>query len=117
MTSTIEALMTGNLMHVFNERDPARRLSVIRQTYTEDVKFLDPEDAVEGHDALSRKAQQILDRAPDFFFSPAGPVYVNHDMGYLAWHFGPENKPPVVSGVDMCFIEDGLIKSIYTLLL
>ncbi|MCU0151294.1 hypothetical protein N8H10_00660 [Curtobacterium flaccumfaciens pv. poinsettiae] len=49
-------------------------------------------------------------------FSPAGPVYENHGMGYLAWHFGPEGAPPVVSGMDICFIEGDVIAKVYTLL-
>jgi len=38
-------------------------------------------------------------------------------MGYLAWNLGPEGQPPVVRGVDTCFIRDGRIAKVYTLLL
>jgi hypothetical protein len=38
-------------------------------------------------------------------------------MGYLAWTFGPEGAPPVVKGIDICFVENGLIAKIYTLLI
>ena len=44
--------------------------------------------------ALAAKAQQILDSSPGFVFSAAGPVRVNHDLGYLAWHFGPRGSRP-----------------------
>jgi hypothetical protein len=49
--------------------------------------------------------------------SPAGSARVNQDLGYLAWSFGPEGVPPVVSGVDIALVRGGLIARLYTLLL
>jgi len=117
MTNQIEQLMRANLLEVFGESDPQRRRAAIERTYTDDVVFLDPDEIVEGYDALDEKAGKLLAGAPGFVFSPAGPVYVNHDMGYLAWNLGPEGQPPVVRGVDTCFIRDGRIAKVYTLLL
>jgi hypothetical protein len=117
MAATIQALMNTNLIEVFGERDPQRRRAAIERTYTPDVVFLDPDEIVEGWDALDAKVQKLLDGAPDFVFSPAGPVYVNHDLGYLAWGFGPEGNPPAVRGVDACFFREGRIAKMYTILL
>lgn len=113
----IEALMRANLLDVFGERDPERRRAAIARTYAADVKFSDPDEVIVGHDALDAKAQALLDQAPAFVFSPAGPVYVNQDMGYLAWNLGPEGADPVVRGVDIALTENGLITSLYTVLL
>lgn len=110
-------LMNANLLEVFGERDVDRRREAIARTYSPDVRFVDPDEIVVGHDALDAKAQRILDGAAGFVFSPAGPVYVNHDLGYLAWNFGPEGEPPAVRGVDIALVQGGLIGSIYTLLL
>jgi len=38
-------------------------------------------------------------------------------MGYLAWNLGPEGQPPVVRGLDACFVRDGRIATVYTILL
>jgi hypothetical protein len=113
----IESLMKANLHEVFGQRDPALRRAAIERTYTEDVVFLDPDEVVEGWDALDAKAGALLEGAPGFVFSEAGSIYVNHDMGYLAWNLGPEGQPPVVRGVDSCFVRDGRIAKVYTLLL
>jgi hypothetical protein len=113
----IAELMQANLMAVFNERDAERRRAVIARTYRPDVRFSDPEETVVGHDAVDAKAQRLLDEAPDFGFTPAGPVRVVHDLGHLAWEFGPEGGPPVVRGVDIALVQDGLIAGLYTLLL
>jgi hypothetical protein len=115
--ATIEELMRATLFEVFNERDPARRREAIARTYDPEVRFSDPDEVVVGRDALDAKAQGILDEAPGFVFSHAGPTYVNQDLGYQAWNFGPEGQPPVVRGTDIALVRDGLIVSLYTLLL
>lgn len=117
MTTEIEVLMRSNLLEVFGQRDPDLRWAAIQRIYAADVAFLDPDEIVEGREALNAKAQKLLDGAPGFTFAPAGPIYVNHDMGYLAWTFGPDGQPPVVRGLDVCFVEGGLITKVYTLLL
>jgi hypothetical protein len=116
VSESIEALMRANLLEVFGEADFDRRAQAIARIYSEQVVFSDPDELVVGREALNEKAQKLSDGAPDFVFSPAGPVYVNHDMGYLAWNLGPEGAPPVVTGIDICFIEGGLISKVYTLL-
>ncbi|WP_307860009.1 nuclear transport factor 2 family protein [Curtobacterium aurantiacum] len=116
MSQPLGSLMHANLFEVFGERDPDRRRAAIERTYAPDVTFFDPDEVVTGHDALQAKAQRLLDGTPGFVFSPAGPVYENHGMGYLAWHFGPEGQPPVVSGMDICFVEGDVIAKVYTLL-
>jgi len=115
--ATIEELMRANLLEVFNERDGDRRRGAIDRTYVTGVRFSDPEESVTGRDALDAKAQRILDEAPGFVFSPGGAVYVNHDLGYLRWNFGPQGEPPAVRGVDIAHVEDGRIVRVYTLLL
>ncbi|OJW02781.1 MAG: hypothetical protein BGO39_06030 [Chloroflexi bacterium 54-19] len=116
MSETIINLMRANLLEVFNERDEARRLAAIARTYTEDVVFYDPEEVVTGHNALNEKARDLLEKATGFVFSPAGPAYANHNLGYLDWIFGPEGQPPVVSGIDIALIKDGRIATLYTIL-
>ena len=113
----IADLMRANLLEVFGERDSDRRRAAIARTYHADVTFSDPDEVITGRDALDAKAQRLLDESPDFVFSPGGQTYVNHDLGYLAWNFGPEGQAPVVRGVDIALVRDGLIASVYTLLL
>jgi hypothetical protein len=115
--ATIEQLMRANLLEVFNERDGARRRAAIARTYSPGVRFSDPDDIVEGFAELDAKAQTILDDAPGFSFTLAGPIQVNHDLGYLRWNFGPAGQPPVVRGVDIALVAGGLIISLYTVLL
>ena len=116
LAEKIRDLMHANLFDVFNERDPERRIAAIAKTYTGDVVFSDPDEIVTGREALNNKAQKRLDKAPGFVFTAGGPIYENHDLGYLAWHFGPVGQPPVVSGMDIAIVKEGRIATIYTLL-
>ena len=115
--ASIEQLMRATLLEVFNERDGELRRAAISRTYTPDVRFSDPDEVVEGHSALDVKAGKILDGAPGFVFTAAGPVRVNHDLGYLEWGFGPQGQPSVVRGSDIALVVDGLIARLYTFLL
>ncbi len=115
--ATIEELMTANLLEVFGERDAQRRRAAIERTYVPEVRFSDPDEVVVGYDALDAKAQKILDDAPDFVFRAGGPIYINNDLGYLAWELGPEGGPAVVKGVDIALVEGERITSVYTLLM
>jgi len=115
-STVIEALMKANLLEVFGERDQQLRAAAIERTYAGDVVFADPGEVVVGRDAVNAKVQKLLDETPGFVFTEAGPVYVNNDLGTLAWNFGPAGQPPVVTGFDICLIEDGRIAKLYTIL-
>lgn len=104
------------LFDVFNERDADKRRAAIARVYSPDVKFIDPDEVVSGCDALDVKAGRLLAEAPEFVFSGGGQIMVNHDLGYLAWNFGPAGQPAVVRGMDIALVQDGVISTIYTLL-
>ncbi|GIF17853.1 hypothetical protein Ate02nite_05830 [Paractinoplanes tereljensis] len=109
--------MQANLLEVFNERDATRRRAAMTRTYASDVRFTDPDEVVVGHEAVDTKAQKILDEAPGFVFTPAGPTRIAGELGYLEWNFGPEGQPPVVRGADIALVANDKITNIYTLLL
>ena len=104
------------LIEVFGERDPDRRWAAIGRTYTEDVTFTDPDGDFIGWQALSDRAQELLDGAPpDFVFEEDGPRYIDTDAAAMAWRFGPAGKP-VARGVDVLTIRDGRVSALRTLL-
>ena len=94
MTQTIHQLMQGNLLEVFNERDPERRRAAISRIYAPDVRWTDDEGVNVGHDALDAKAASIAGQASDRFnSSPPGPVQQTVGFGYLAWHLVAGRRP------------------------
>lgn len=115
MPSALE-LLHSNLHEVFSERDPARRWTAIERTYTEDVKFIDPEGAFVGRQSLNDQAQKLLDGVmAGFVLEEDGPPYVGTDIAVLAWRFGPPTHP-VARGIDILTICDGRVSVVRTLI-
>jgi SnoaL-like domain len=109
-------LLHTNLHEVFSERDPHKRRAAIERTYTEDVKFIDPEGEVVGWQALNNRAQKLLDAAPeDFLLEEDGPRYVSSDTAALPWRVGPPGSP-VARGIDILTVRDGRVSVLRTLL-
>ena len=116
MNTTLAQLMERNVLEVFGERDSERRKSVINELYTGNCIFFEPDEQINGRDALNAKVDQVLAGAPGFVFRLAGPAEVNHDHGRLRWHFGPEGAAPVVTGMDVAVFEQGRIRALYAFL-
>jgi hypothetical protein len=115
MPSAME-LLHSNLHEVFSERNPERRWAAIERTYTEDVRFIDPEGTFVGRKALNDQAQKLLDGVmAGFALEEDGPSYAAPDIGVLAWRFGPPGHP-VARGVDILTIRDGLVSEVRTLI-
>jgi hypothetical protein len=111
-----EQLLHDNLYEVFAERDPERRRAAIERTYSEDVTFIDPDGEVVGRQALSDRAQKILDAAPSsFVFEEEGLAYIGTDTAALAWRFGPPESP-VARGIDVLTIRGGRVSVVHTLI-
>jgi hypothetical protein len=91
---------------VFNERDPERRVRAIAANCTEDVICSDPLRTFRGHEALNKRARQLLDNMPDFVFTAAGPVQVLRDLGHLPFNQGVPEQPPAVSGYDVAWSDN-----------
>jgi hypothetical protein len=101
---------------IFGERDRGVRIAAIDRAYTEDVLFTDPDGSVVGRDALDEKVQHLLDNAPpEFTFVEDGPLYLNGEIGALAWAFGPADAP-MARGIDIMTARDGKISVLQTLL-
>jgi len=109
-------LLHSNLHEVFSERDPERRWAAIERTYTEDVRFIDSEGELVGRQALSDRAQKLLDGFPaSFVLEEDGPRYVGINTAALAWRLGPPAQP-VARGIDILTIHDGRVSVLRTLL-
>jgi hypothetical protein len=113
VNASLGQLMERNVLEVFGERNSARRKSVIDELYTENCSFFEADDQVIGRDALNAKVEQLQEEAPGFVFRLAGPADVNHDLGRLRWHFGPNGAAPVVTGMDVAIFKQGRICSLY----
>lgn len=112
--ATVSELLAANLHDVFGSRDPETRRQAVERIYSADVLFTDPEGSTRGRAAVELKAAALLADAPaEFIFVEDGRRYATDDLGALAWAFGPEGAP-VVRGIDVITVADGIITSVRT---
>jgi hypothetical protein len=113
----VKDLMKKNLLGVFNERDAAKRRSLIAKLWDANATFIDPEGRWVGHQAIDDAAQQVQRKFPDFAFSALTDPDVNSGVGRLPWGFGPPGEPRKLTGIDvMVASDDGRIAALYTFL-
>jgi hypothetical protein len=89
----------------------------IKNLYSEDAVFFEPDRRFEGREAISDAVATLLATFPaDFEFSAAAPPDCNHDVGRLSWRLGPAGSSPAVTGMDIAQFKDGRIRSLYVFL-
>lgn len=116
-TTDYDAILQANLMRVFGERDPSRRIEAIRELYAEDAALHEPEQSAQGHAAISQAVTALLAHLPpEFAFSAIRPALGHNGVGRLQWRSGPPGGPAVVTGTDVAHIEDGRIRSLHVFL-
>jgi hypothetical protein len=112
--ATVSELLSANLHGVFGTRDAASRRETAERIYAADVVFTDPEESVQGREALLAKAESLQAGAPaEFVLAEDGDRYASETTGALAWAFGPEGAP-VARGIDVLKVQGGVIVSIET---
>jgi hypothetical protein len=113
----VPELMERMLQGLFNEPDPARRATAIDETFTEDVVFADGEGTITGRPALAARVTQLLAQGPGLVFVHDGPLLeIPGMLGVRAWKLGPPGGDPVLGGLDVAVVRDGLIAHLYTML-
>lgn len=112
-----ETIMQANLDLVFSERDPARRISAIREIYAENAVLHEPQHTARGHDAISQAVAGLLEHLPqDFVFTAIRPASGHNGLGRLQWRAGPPGGPVAVTGTDVAHVEGGLILTLHVFL-
>ncbi|KAH0543725.1 hypothetical protein FGG08_002041, partial [Glutinoglossum americanum] len=113
--STIRALLSANLLNVFDERDASKRSTAVQDTYTEDITWYEsPDNIIQGRAALNARASELQTEFPGFKFHADGIMSVRQNIGVLRWYYGPEDKPDMVRGTDVIIVEGGKIKALWT---
>ncbi len=98
---------------VWNEPDPARRRTLIAQTWTEGASYLDPLMHGEGHAGIDVMVQGVQDQFPGYQFRQTGAVDMHHDRLRFSWELAPEDGPAVAAGTDFATVAaDGRLQSV-----
>ncbi len=109
-----DALMQAHLARVFGERDAGRRLSALKELYTEDATLFEPDAAATGYGAISRAIDALYAHLPsDFAFTASGVAVGHNGVARLHWRAGPPEGLAAVTGTDVARVENGRIKALY----
>ncbi|TGO63321.1 hypothetical protein BOTNAR_0102g00230 [Botryotinia narcissicola] len=109
-------LACGNLFKVFGNYDAASHREAIESFYHEDGIVYEPYgEIIQGHDAIDKRVQEILEQNVDWEFKTVGPVKQKQDLVVIAWTFGPKGEV-ALEGTDVIIVENGKIKVLYGLL-
>lgn len=112
-----DLLLRSNLLHVFNERDPARRAAAIDELFVEVPVMYEPDAVISGRAAIADVAGKLLERfGADFAFVPEGRAVGHHGVAVLRWHAGPKDGPVAVTGTDVAEVVEGRIARLWVLL-
>ncbi|WP_223177016.1 nuclear transport factor 2 family protein [Sphingosinithalassobacter sp. CS137] len=112
-----DAILRTNLTNVFGERDPVRRMEVIRALYADNAVFYEQERIATGHEAISQAVTELLADLPEaFLFTAQRAGAGHHGLGRLQWRLGPPYGPPVATGTDVAYVEEGRIRSLHVFL-
>jgi hypothetical protein len=110
-------MMEDNLQLVWNERDPAIRLTAIERLYSATAILYHVGDQVSGYQAINDSVTAVQQSLPpDFRFTLLKPVMLNHQIGRAIWGAGPAGNPSAATGMDIAFFANGKISSLYVFL-
>ena len=112
-----DAVMQAPIHRVFAEPDTQKRRTAIREIYAENVQVYEPGVEASGYEGIEQVVNEVLSQAPPgFVFGTFGPAVGHHGVGRLRWHFGPQEGPPAITGLDVVEIVDGKIARLYVFL-
>ena len=112
-----DRLMQANLVNVFSERDPQKRIRAIQEIYAESAVLHEPGASVTGHAAISAAVDSLLAHLPgDVVFTAQGPAIGHNGVARLKWRSGPGSDLDAVTGTDVAQFAGGRIMSLHVFL-
>ncbi|MCA1474198.1 nuclear transport factor 2 family protein [Bradyrhizobium sp. NBAIM08] len=116
-TIDYNGIMGDNLIRVFSERDPAKRMIAIRELYSDDAVLYEPEGHAKGGPSICEAVTSLLASLPrEFVFTQIGPAQGHHGVARLRWRVGPLGGPTAASGTDVAQFEANRIQSLHVFL-
>ncbi|WP_250030611.1 nuclear transport factor 2 family protein [Paractinoplanes maris] len=98
---------------VWNEPDPEARRQAVRDAFADDVRYVDPMAAVEGHDELNGLIGAMRQQFPGHTLTVGGPVDGHHEQVRFTWNLAAGDNEPLVVGFDVAELDaDGRIRRV-----
>ena len=112
-------LLEDSLLVIWNERDAAKRLLLMKDVYTDDIVFYESNEGqpFKGFGVINDLIAKLQGQWPvEFVFELTAPSSVNHEVQLIIWRLGIPGQPPAATGKDIAVVENGKIRSLHLLL-
>ncbi|KAI4246910.1 MAG: hypothetical protein L6R42_009763 [Xanthoria sp. 1 TBL-2021] len=106
------SLLKSAILTVFNQRDPALRLSYINQLFVAYPISYSHSSTFHGREALNAHISDLQSRFPPHWtFTTDGVVKTSLDRGMMRWRFGPRTNGErgIVFGTHVVTVQEGRI--------
>ena len=74
---------------LWSEPDASRRQELIAQTFTEDVRYVTPQFAVQGHEGIENLMNELNGHLEGFRYLRAGVIDAHNDRVRVNWEVVP----------------------------
>ncbi|GAA0446911.1 nuclear transport factor 2 family protein [Streptomyces stramineus] len=102
-------------IEAINERDDARRRTLLDALFTEDGSYIDQNltEPLTGREAINQSMVEMQELAPDDYFTIVSVLGAHNDMALFTWRWGtPGGAMSRASGTDTVLFRDGRIHRI-----
>jgi hypothetical protein len=113
MSNADNADLVDRYLASWNETDADRRRALIAETFTPDVRYVDPMMRGDGHGGIDALADGVHAKFPGFRFTLARAVESVDDHVRFSWHLGPAEAPDLIEGTDVARISGGRFAAIH----
>jgi hypothetical protein len=96
-------------LDTWNETDATRRARRLDETWSPQVRYVDPLMRGEGHAGVDRLIAGVHARFPGFRFELLGTPDGHGEHVRFSWSLGPAGAEPPVKGSDVVELEHGRI--------
>jgi len=96
-------------LEIFNMTDGPKRLSAIKELYSEDSRIVEKHSVLVGQTALSNYIADLQHRHPGSVFEQAGNIDAEGGSARIHWNFGPKGSAHPVVGQGVILFKNGKI--------
>lgn len=113
-TTTDINVTVDNYIAIWNAADPDERRRLIVSALSDDISYVDPMLAGDGHDGVDAMVAAAQEQLAGYTFRRVGSIDCHDDRVRFAWEaVGTDGGEPVVAGTDFGVVAaDGRLRSL-----
>ena len=114
MNATPSEPLMRNFNEIFIELDPVKRLTLLRESFTDDCLWVHPGGRIVGREGINEAATEIRKHFPQYRYTVTSEVQTMHNVATCRWGSGMPGQPFHYTGTDFLEERDGRSSRLYT---